>query len=50
MGQTEGGITREAALRELRYARPNDQIAITKTHALTKLLTFKRSYVVPGAW
>ena len=46
----KGDMTREAALRELRYAKPNDQIAITKAHALIALLTFKRSYIVPGEW
>ena len=41
-----GDMTRDAALRELRYAGPNDQIALTSAAAIKSLLTFKRSYVV----
>ena len=42
----KGDKTREEALRELRYAGPNDQIAITTPLAIKALLAFKRSYVV----
>ena len=41
-----GDMTRAAALRELRYAGPNDQIALTTPMAIKSLLTFMRSYVV----
>ena len=41
-----GNLTREEALSELSYAKPNDQIAINKAKAIAALLTFKRSYVV----
>lgn len=41
-----GGMTRETALRELSYAKPNDQIAFTKAKAILELLTFVRSYRV----
>ena len=40
----DGEMTKEAALAELRYSRPNDQIAINNQAALDSLLTFKRSY------
>lgn len=41
-----GNMTREAAIRDLSYAKPNDQIAVTKAKAIRSLLTFIRSYVV----
>ena len=41
-----GDISREVALRELSYVKPNDQIAFTSNKALKGLLTFKKSYVV----
>ena len=40
----DGEMTKEAALAELRYSRPNDQIAINSQAALDTLLSFKRSY------
>lgn len=40
----DGEITKESALAELRYSRPNDQIAINSQTALDTLLSFKRSY------
>ena len=42
----KGDITKTAAIRELRYAKPNDQIAINKVSALKKLLVFKGAYKV----
>ena len=42
----KGDITKTAAIRELRYAKPNDQIAINKASALKMLLTFKEAYKV----
>ena len=42
----KGDITKTAAIRELRYAKPNDQIAINKVSALKTLLTFKGAYKV----
>lgn len=44
----KGDMTREEALRELRYAKPNDQVAITNNATLRTALTFRRSYVVQG--
>lgn len=44
-----GSMTREEAIAELRYAKPNDQIAINKATAIASLLKFKKSYVVKGA-
>jgi len=43
-----GNMTRDAALKELRYAKPNDQIAFTTRRSIMSLLRFKRSYVVEG--
>jgi hypothetical protein len=40
----DGEMTKAAALAELRYAKPNDQIAINGQVALDWLLVFKRSY------
>ncbi len=40
----DGEMTKVAALAELRYAKPNDQIAINGQEALDSLLVFKRSY------
>ena len=40
----DGEITKAAALAELRYARPNDQIAINSQRALDSLLTFRCAY------
>ncbi len=45
----KGDMTRNEALNELRYAGPNDQIAITTPLAIKALLTFRRSYVVRDA-
>ena len=42
----QGDITKEVALRDLSYAKPNDQIALVTSKAIKGLLTFKRSYVV----
>jgi len=41
-----GNMTRDRALQELRYAKPNDQIAFTTKKATGKLLAFMRSYRV----
>lgn len=43
-----GEMSREEALEELRFVKPNDQIAITNNKAIKKLLTYKRSYVLMG--
>jgi len=43
-----GNMSRDAALKELRYAKPNDQIAFTTRRSIMSLLRFKRSYVVEG--
>ena len=40
----DGELTKAAALAELRYAKPNDQIAINSQQALDSLLVFRRSY------
>ena len=40
----DGVLTKAAALAELRYAKPNDQIAINGQEALDSLLAFKRAY------
>lgn len=40
----DGELAKSAALAELRYAKPNDQIAINSQQALDSLLVFKRSY------
>ena len=40
----DGELTKPAALADLRYAKPNDQIAINSQRALDSLLVFKRSY------
>jgi hypothetical protein len=40
----DGEMTKAAALAELRYAKPNDQIAINSQGALDSLLVFKRAY------
>jgi hypothetical protein len=40
----DGEMTKAAALAELRYAKPNDQIAINGQEALDSLLVFRRSY------
>ena len=45
----KGDMTRDEALNELRYAGPNDQIAITTPSAIKSLLTFRRSYAVRDA-
>lgn len=41
-----GDMSRTGALKELRYAKPNDQIAITTIKGIRNLLRFKRSYIV----
>ena len=40
----DGELTKAAALADLRYAKPNDQIAINNQQALDSLLVFKRMY------
>lgn len=42
----KGNISREETLKQLRYAKPNDQIAFTTTKAIKAMLQFKRSYSV----
>ena len=42
----QGDITKDVALRDLSYAKPNDQIALVTAKAINGLLTFKKSYVV----
>ena len=37
-------MAKAAALADLRYAKPNDQIAINNQQALDSLLVFKRMY------
>lgn len=37
----DGMMSKEAALAELRFSRPNDQIAINSQKALDSLLSFK---------
>lgn len=41
-----GNITREVALRELSYSKPNDQIALVTKKAIDGLLTFKKSRII----
>ena len=40
----DGEMTKDAALAELRYSKPNDQVAINNQTALDTLLSFIRSY------
>lgn len=40
----DGELSKEAALADLRYAKPNDQIAINSQLALDSLLVFKKAY------
>jgi hypothetical protein len=42
----KGNITREVALRELSYSKPNDQIALITVKAINGLLTFKKSQTI----
>ena len=42
----KGKMSRDEALRQLRYAKPNDQIALTTTRGVKTILKFKRSYKV----
>ena len=42
----KGNITREGALRELSYSKPNDQIALVTVKAINGLLTFKKSQTI----
>jgi hypothetical protein len=42
----KGNISREIALRELSYSKPNDQIAFTTKKAIEGLLVFKKSHAV----
>mgnify|MGYP003446504613 FL=1 len=42
----KGNITREVALRELSYSKPNDQIALITVKAIDGLLTFKKSQTI----
>ena len=44
----DGELSKEAALADLRYAKPNDQIAINSQQALDSLLVFKRAYEPEG--
>ncbi len=41
-----GDITKTVAIQRLRYAKPNDQIAIRTNKAIKSLLTFKKSYTL----
>lgn len=43
----KGDMTRAATLKELRYLKPNDQIALASVKAI-RALEFQRSYVVKG--
>lgn len=40
----KGAMSRETAIAELRYSKPNDQIALTNAKSIAALLTFKRYY------
>lgn len=42
----KGNITRDVALRELSYSKPNNQIAFVTKKAIDGLLTFKKSCII----
>ena len=44
----KGDMTKLEAIAQLRYAKPNDQIAINNPDAIEKLLRFVTSYTVGG--